>query len=228
MQLNNPLEAAESVSLYEAIRSCRAVRRLRPDPIPEAVLARVLQAAVCGPSGGNEQPWRVVVVRASAAKDRLAELYRANWQSYGDEAAARMQRLPEAKRARGLRILEASAHLAEHLAEAPVILLFFHNVQLMVDPGEFDTYPRALIGASLYPAIQNLLLACRAEGLGGVLTTMLWRQSAAIAALVDAPEPWTFHALVPIGYPLGKGHGPLNRKPLASMAFSETWGNGHA
>ncbi len=219
---------ADSVGLYEAVHSCRAVRRLRPDPIPEAVLDRVLHAAVCGPSGGNAQPWRVVLLREPGRKQRLAGLYRANWDSYRDEAAARMQRLPEDKRARGLRILAASDYLAQHLAEAPVILLFFHNVDAMVDPGELGVYPQALLGASLYPAIQNLLLACRAEGLGGVLTTMLWRESAAIAALVGAPAPWTFHALVPIGYPLGKGHGPLNRKPLATMASDEEWNNHHA
>lgn len=228
MQLRDPLQAAESMGLYEAIRSCRAVRRLRPDPIPEAVLVRVLAAAVCGPSGGNAQPWRVVLLRETRRKQQLAALYRANWHGYRADAAARMERLPADKRARGLRILAASEYLAEHLAAAPVILLFFHNLEHMVDASERGIYPQALLGASLYPAIQNLLLACRAEGLGGVLTTMLWREADAVAALVGAPAPWTFHALVPIGYPLGKGHGPLNRKPLASMAFSETWGNGHA
>jgi len=216
------------VGLYEAIRSCRAVRRLRPDPIPDAVLDRVLRASVCGPSGGNAQPWRVVVLREPVRRQQLAALYRANWHGYRADAAARMERLPEDKRARGLRILAASDHLAEHLAAAPVILLFFHNLEHMVDAAEREIYPQALLGASLYPAIQNLLLACRAEGLGGVLTTMLWRESAAIAALVDAPAPWRFHALVPIGYPLGRGHGPLNRRPLAAMAYDDNWGNAHA
>lgn len=220
---DNSAMSPGDVPLYDAILTCRAVRRLRPDPIPEPVLQRVLEAATCGPSGGNAQPWRAVALRDPSLKETLAQLYRENWHAYRHDASERMQRLPEDKRERGLRILQASDYLAEHLAEAPVILLFFHNLSYMVDAAERDIYPRELIGASLYPAIQNLLLACRAEGLGGVLTTMLWRHADAISALVGAPAPWTFHALVPIGYPVGKGHGPLNRKPVSSMIFDNQW-----
>ena len=81
-----------------------------------------------------------------------------------------------------------------------------------------------LHGGSLYPAIQNLLLACRAEGLGGVITTMMWRREAEVLELFGVPEPWRLHAVVPIGYPARGGHGPLARRPVAKMAFLDRWG----
>lgn len=213
--------------LYEALSTTRAIRRLRPEPIPEHVLQRVLQAAVYGPSGGNAQPWRAIVLRDPDRKQRLARLYNQNWRIYGAAARQRMMQLPEEKRARGLRILDASDYLADHLAEAPIILLFFHNEQLMMNEEDSGIYPRVLLGASLYPAIQNLLLACRAEELGGVLTTMNWRQADQISQLVEAPPGWHFHALVPIGYPVGSGHGKLNRKSLRTMFYSDNWGSSY-
>jgi nitroreductase len=84
--------------------------------------------------------------------------------------------------------------------------------------------PSVVGGASVYPAVQNLLLACRAEGLGCVLTTLLCQVEPEVRELLAIPDPWYTAAAVPIGYPLGKGHGPLSRKPVAKMVFGDQWG----
>ena len=212
------------IGLYEALSTCRAVRRLRSDPVPEAVLERVLQAATCAPSGGNAQPWRVIVVRDAARKRAIGEHFQHAWGVYSTPARERMERLPESSRARGMRVLAAGDHLADHVAEAPVILAWVHDPNGLRHPDEIWTQPHFIYGGSLYPAIHNLLLACRAEGLGGVLTTMTWRREQEVCALLDVPDPWRLHALVPIGYPVGGGHGPLARRPLQKMAFAETFG----
>lgn len=210
--------------LYEALCTTRAVRRLRPDPIPEAVLERVLKAATCAPTGGNAQPWRVLVLQEPERKRALAAPFAATWVDYSGPGRAMMQRLAPEKRARGMKVMAAGDHLAAHLAEAPVVLAFFHDPRMLAEAGADDPQPRFLFGGSLYPAIQNLLLACRAEGLGGVLTTMTWRREDEVLRLLEVPAPWRLHAIVPIGYPLGNGHGPLARKPVSSMVFRERWG----
>jgi nitroreductase len=137
-----------------------------------------------------------------------------------------MERLPADQRARGMKVMAAGDHLAAHLAEAPVVLAFFHDPRLLAQAGENDPQPKFLFGGSLYPAIQNCLLACRAEGLGGVLTTMTWRREAEVLRVLGVCEPWRLHAIVPIGYPLGGGHGPIARKPVATMAYRDRWGGG--
>lgn len=212
------------IELYEALCTTRAVRRLRPDPIPDAVLERVLRAATCAPTGGNAQPWRVLVLRDPERKRALQEPFAATWADYSSPGRTLMQRLPEDRRGRGMKVMAAGDQLAAHLAEAPVVLVFFHDPRLLAQAGADDPQPKFLFGGSLYPAIQNLLLACRAEGLGGVLTTMTWRREDEVRRLLGVPEPWRLHAIVPIGHPLGGGHGPLARKPVSTMAYRERWG----
>jgi nitroreductase len=215
------------VELYEAICTTRAIRRLRPDPIPEPVLARILGAATCAPTGGNAQPWRVLVVRDAARKRALAEHFTATWETYSSPGRQRMERLPDQTRARGMKVMAAGDHLARHFAEVPVVLVFCHDPRMLAQGGADDPQPKFLFGGSLYPAIQNLLLACRAEGLGGVLTTMIWRREAEVLRTLEIPEPWRIHAVVPIGYPQAGGHGPLARKPVSTMAYLDRWGTAY-
>lgn len=213
-----------ALGLYEAMATTRAVRRLRSDPIPEAVLRRVLEAATWAPSGGNRQPWRVIAVRDPAIKRTLGELYAGPWAPYAARQRARLARLSAERRARGERALGAADFLAAHLHEVPVIVVFcFQPEWLMITDAALPR-PSVVGGASIYPAVQNLLLACRAEGLGCVLTTLLCVAEAQIRPLLRIPEPWATAAFVPIGYPVGRGHGPLGRKPVAAMAFADRWG----
>lgn len=214
------------IGLYEALCTTRAIRRLRPDPIPDAVLERILLAATCAPSGGNAQPWRVLVLTEAEPKRALAAHFGPTWERYSSPGRGMMERLPEEKRARGMRVMAAGDHLAAHLADTPVILVFCHDPRMLAEGGEDDPQPKFLFGGSLYPAIQNCLLACRAEGLGGVLTTMIWRREREVARTLGIPEPWRIHGVVPIGRPVGRGHGPIARKPVSTMAYRNRWGAG--
>jgi len=220
-----PSSAARAgFDLYEAASTTRAVRRLRPDPIPGPVLGRVLRAATWAPSGGNLQPWHVIAVRDPVRKKGLAELYRGLWSDYAASRRALLAKLPEAMRAAPERMLAAGDHLAAHWQEAPVIAAFcFHPERLSITDSELGR-PSVVGGASLYPAVQNLLLACRAEGLGCVLTTLLCAREKEVRALLEIPEPWATSAFVPIGWPVGGGHGPLSRRPVEQVAFEDRFG----
>jgi nitroreductase len=212
------------IDLYEAASTTRAVRRLRPDPIPEPVLRRVLQAATWAPSGGNLQPWHVIAVRDPARKQGLADLYRDLWSDYAAGRRALLAKLPDAMRAPAEKALGAGDHLAAHLHEAPVIATFcFHPERLTITDAELPR-PSVVGGASLYPAVQNLLLACRAEGLGCVLTTLLCSREKQVRELLEIPEPWATCAFVPIGWPVGGGHGPLARRPVDQVVYGDRFG----
>jgi nitroreductase len=213
------------LDLYEAASTTRAVRRLRPDPIPDAVLRRVLAAATWAPSGGNLQPWHVVAVRDADRKLRLAELYRCLWVEYARQRRKLIAPLPEEIRDPAERALCAGDDLAEHLGEVPVINVFcFHPERLHITDAGLAR-PSVVGGASIYPAVQNLLLACRAEGLGCVLTTLLCGREEQVRELLEIPDPWATAAFVPIGWPVGGGHGPLSRRPIEEVAFGDRFGD---
>ena len=106
----------------------------------------------------------------------------------------------------------------------PVICVFcFEPGALAITDARLER-PSVVGGGSLYPAVQNLLLACRAEGLGCVLTTLLVASDAEVRELLAIPEPWGTYAFVPIGYPEGRGHGPLSRRPVEQVAYLDRWG----
>lgn len=213
------------IGLYEAQSTTRAVRRLRSDPIPDAVLERVLRAATWAPSGGNAQPWRCVVVREKAAKARLGELYEGEWRRFSAGYAERLARLGAEARARQERGVRAGDYLAAHFHEAPAILIFcFRPSLLAITDAKLDR-PSIVGGASVYPAVQNALLACRAEGLGCTLTTLLCFREPEVKELLGIPADWATAAAVPVGYPLRKGHGPIDRRPVDAMAFADRWDN---
>jgi nitroreductase len=122
-------------------------------------------------------------------------------------------------------MLAAADHLAEHLHEAPVILVFCFNPGRMAITDAGLDRPSVVGGGSVYPAVQNALLACRVEGLGCTLTTLLCFAEPEVKALLEIPDGWYTCAFVPIGYPVGVGHGSLSRRPVARMAFRDSWGN---
>jgi nitroreductase len=212
------------IGLYEAMGSLRAVRRLRKDVIPEDVLARVLRAATWAPSGGNVQPWRVVVVQDAAKKRRLQELYVGPWKQYARGHRKQVEPLAGEARAKQERMLDAADHLAEHLHEAPAILVFCFEPKRMAITDASLGRPSVVGGGSVYPAVQNAMLACRAEGLGCTLTTLLCFAEREVKPLLAIPDEWYTCAFVPIGYPAGKGHGPISRRSVDKMAFRDAWG----
>ncbi|MFK7917899.1 MAG: nitroreductase family protein [Ilumatobacter sp.] len=217
-----------SSDLYETMSTLRAVRKLRSDPIPDDVLDRVLQAACWAPTGGNQQPWRVVVVTDAAVKQGLADIYAPEWAQYSAGFMKRIEGLGAEEYAKWERILAAGDHLADHLGEAPAILMFCANPKMMaITDAKLDRVS-IVGGGSVYPAIQNLMLACVAEGLGCTLTTLHCLREADVKSLLDIPDGWATAGMVPIGYPVGKGHGPITRLAPADMAYRNTFGSSFA
>jgi nitroreductase len=214
------------MGLYQAMSTLRAVRRLRPDPIPDDVLGRVLQAACWAPTGGNQQPWRVVVVQDPDRKRALAELYRPEWHRYIDNRGMekRMAAMTDEARSAWERTMAAGTHLADHLAEAPVILMFCADFRRMAVTDAGLDRQSLVGGGSVYPPVQNAMLACVAEGLGCTLTTLHCFREPEVKEALDIPEEWATAAMVPIGYPVLRGHGPITRLGPEVMAYQDTFG----
>jgi nitroreductase len=181
----------EGLALLEGIRTTRAIRRLEPDPVPRALIRKVCEAGTFAPSGGNRQPWYFIAVTEPERRAFIAERYRAAFARYIAPArkAAEDPAYPEHKR----RNLRAAIHLAEHLHEAPVHLFVAGWTRRGHEQAQ-----------ALFPAIQNVLLACRAVGLGASLTTVHRAFGREIDAYLGLPERIPSCALLPIGWPRGR------------------------
>jgi len=201
--------AGEEIRLLEALRTTRAIRRLRPDPVPPALIRKVCEAATFAPSGGNRQPWSFIAVTEPERRAFIAERYRAAFETYIGPAveAAREPDFPESKR----RNIRAAQYLADHLHEVPVHL-FVAGWKRRGDPQY----------AALFPAIQNLLLACRAVGLGASLTTVHRTFGRELDAWLGLPESIPTCALIPIGWPIGR-YGRPPRKPVDDCLYWERY-----
>ena len=203
------------MEFFDAVTTQRAMRRLKPDPIPEAALRQIMDAAICAPSGGNRQGWSFLVIRDAALRARLGELYRECW--------SELVKLPyyagaarEPADSRTGKMLASARHLGEHLGEAPVLVL----ACIAIDPG---VSPSVTTGASIYPAVQNIMLAARALGIGSCLTTIHRYREARVKELLGIPPNVETAALIPLGYPLGK-FGRPPRLPLGQVAHADRWG----
>jgi len=211
-----------SDSFRDVISTTRSIRRIKTDPVPEDALHRVLEAALWAPSGGNRQPWRMVVVRDTELKRGLGAIYAREWATYVDFNMNNVREAPESVRSRVAAGLAVGTRLAENLHEVPVVVVFVHDPSLLyVTDAKLGRTP-VVGGASLYPAVQNLLLAARAEGLGGVLTTLISQGEPDVQKLLGIPSEWGVHAMIPLGWPQG-AHGPLTRRPLEEMVHWDRW-----
>ena len=211
------------MDIYEAMSTLRAVRRLRPDPIDEEIIQRILTAATWAPTGGNMQPWRIVVVTDSEKKQRLEDLYRPHWESYLPGYEKKIAGAPDNVRKPAERAMEAGTYLATHMHEAPLIAVFCYNPGIMTITDSDLDRPSVVGGGSVYPAVQNFLLACRNEGLGCVLTTLLCYEEPEVRRMLGLPEGWYTCAHVPVGYPVKGGHGPISRNSLDKMVSFNAW-----
>ncbi len=196
----------EDVPLLEAIRTTRAIRRLKPDPVPDALIRKVCEAGTFAPSGGNRQPWKFIAVKDSARRQWVADRYRPMFLKYIQPAVELAEKDPDFPE-RNRKMQRAAIHLAEHLHEAPVHLF----VAGWTRRGE--TQDQALM-----PAVMNILLACRAVGLGASLTTLHRSFQAECDEWLGLPENCPTTALIPIGGPLGK-YGRPPRKPVVEVLF---------
>lgn len=212
------------IGIYEAMSTLRAVRRLRPDPIPADVLRRVLEAATWAPTGGNRMPWRIIAVKDPPKKERLGVLYREVWDAFSQEYTAGFAALPDRVREKQERMVRAGDYLSAHFEASPVICVFcFNPTDMAITDAKLER-PSVVGGGSVYPSVENLLLACRAEGLGCTLTTLLCMREPTVKELLNIPDGWGTAAAIPIGYPLHRGHGPITRRPVEELAYTDSWG----
>ena len=204
------------IDLLDGIATTRAIRRYTDDPIPEADLATILWHATRAPSGSNRQPFRFLVLRdgpgAREAKAVLGRAFRQMWQvkvdedGY-DEGSGSDESSPKARMARTMQ------RFVDHFEATPVVVL-----PCMVryrDPSPID-------GASIYPACQNLLLAARALGYGGVMTTWHMLVEQELRGLLGVPDGVFMAATIPLGRPAGH-HGPVRRRPLGELVYDDRW-----
>ena len=207
------------MKLQDVLETTGACRFYRPDPVPDDVLASVLDAARYAPTGGNRQPVRLIAVRDPDKKRQLKAWYLPIWDTY--VAQAKQRAAPTAGRAR---ILANADHFAQHLDAIPVLIVV---CAVMADLYPTDaTLGRLSIvgGASVYPAVQNLMLKARAEGLGTALTTLLCLVEAQVKALLQIPDGVGTAAMIALGYPEKPFPTRLRRRPLGAMAFMDAYG----
>ena len=198
---------SDEIGLFEAMRTQRAIRYFKPDPVPREALDKILEAASRAPSGTNRQMWHFVVAQDDGLRAALADIYR----RAGRNAMPNLQWLREANP----RILRSATHLIEHLDDAPVLLL-----ACIEHGGETNL----VTGSSIYPAVQNILLAARGLGLGSVLTTFHKQYEGEVRALLGIPDNVETAALLPIGYPAdGVRYGPTRRRPIEEVTHWDGW-----
>lgn len=214
------------MDLIETLRTTGAVREFTDEPVADDVLVRVLDNARFAPSGANAQAWHVVAVKDRGLRIRLRELYLPGWRDYLAMGAAGLRPWAPtndtaAEAAAVASVSEevaaaAAQGFAAHLDRAPVLLVVFADLAALAavdrDAGRYSFAG----GASVYPFVWNILLAARAEGLGGVLTTMLIRQEDGVKLLLGAPDGWALAAVLALGRPVRQAQ-RLRRRPVASF-----------
>ena len=195
----------------EAIMTTRAIRRFTDEPVSEDDVWTCLRAAQQGPSGGNVQPTRYLVVTDPDVRAEVGKLYRSAFTRYAEMA-------PERTDAVGLRIGRSANHLADTLASVPVIVFFLMPRLPSLVEG-IDIGP---VHASVYPAVQNFCLAARALGLGTTLTTVIRVHQAETLELLGVPERWEIAAMVPLGHPAEKFSVAV-RRDVAEVTSFDRW-----
>ena len=220
------------LGLFDAMYTARALRRLKRDPVPDELITQVLDAAIRAPSGGNAQNWIFIVVRDEAQRRRLGAVYRKASDEVAEIYAAR-GRAAHLSDEQYRRLMAGGEYLWEHIAEAPVLLVPCLRTRDMPPRDALPeavakryeahlAYQKQIRGASIYPAVQNIILACRALGLATTITTNHIRCEDEVKAVLGIPNDVDTYALMPIGYPQGK-FGPVARRPVSEVAYADRW-----
>lgn len=205
---------AEETDLFEIMRTTRAMRRLKPDPVPDELVRKILEAGVCAANGGNRQTWRFLVIKERAIKEQVQKYYK---RAYDEVVGPRYQSgelPPGVTRQQYLRQRRAVAYLTDHFHEAPVWIV------ACLEDGQRGS------GGSIYPAVQNMLLAARALGLGATLTSRHLQYEKEVEAILGLPPGVHSYAIIPIGYPIGQ-FGPVRRAPLPEVVYLDHWGSAY-
>ncbi len=211
----------EETDLFYVIHHCRAMRRLRPDPVPDPILMQLLDAANQGPTGSNKQNARWIVVRDPEQRKQLADLNRAAVKAYIGPQSGRPAALPHQTSEKRQRMLEAVLWQAEHMHEIPALVIACYEFDQPVSGGS-----AAMAGGSIWPAVQNLLLAARAHGLGANVTVWHLFREKDVRRVLGVPSDVGIYALIPIGWPLGN-FGPVRRQALDEVIHWDRRCAGH-
>lgn len=208
---------SEAMGIFETIYNCRAMRRLDTREVPEADLMKLVDAANQAPSGSNMQGARWIIVRDQAQRQALADLNRKGVEAYVNVGSQRAAELPHQGADKRQRMLDAVVWQMEHMHEIPVLIIACMDFGVPVDSA---TMSRG--GGSIWPGIQNLLLAARALGLGAAPTTLALGDHKAVAGILELPPTMGAFCLIPVGYPLGK-FGPVTRRPIEEVTRFDRW-----
>src|SRR5258706_3229671 len=208
---------AEDDKLFDIMQTTRAMRRLKPDPVPDALVAKILQAGMCAPNGGNIQRWRFLVIKDTGIKKAVQVWYKRALDEVVGPRYRTIAPPPGATKEGYERQHSAVEYLTDHFHEAPIWI---------VPCIEDKNPPNRTSGASIYPAVQNMLLAARALGLGATLTTRHLLYEKESEAALGLPPGVHSYAILPIGYPMGR-FGPVGRAPLADIVYQDRWGEAY-
>ncbi len=211
------LKRGNTMDLFEVMYNCRAMRRLQTKEVPEADLIKLIDAANQAPSGSNMQNGRWLIVRDPEVKKGLAALNRAGVEGYIQPMLDNPEGLPHQSVDKRMRMAEAVMWQMEHMHEIPALILACLEFGVKVEGNDI------LRGAgSIWPGVQNLLLAARAMGLGAAPTTLALLDQDAVRKVVNLPETMAALCLIPVGYPTGK-FGPVSRKPVEEIVRFDRW-----
>jgi nitroreductase len=213
------------MDLLEVMRCAPTSRRFKAEPVPRESLVRALDAARFAPSGGNRQGWRVVVVENAGSRTALRDLYLPHWRGYLEQTGgARMLAEPDSFDPARVRMVRRADDYATGLDQVPLHLVVGVRLEDLAVTDE--RLPRQSIvgGASIYPFVQNLLLALRAEGLGAALTSLLVPAEAEVRRLLEIPDDVALAGHIGVGYRADPWPARLARRPVEEFAFSERYG----
>ena len=199
--------------LFEIIGTTRSMRRLKPDPVPDALIKQILEAGTAAANGGNTQTWRFLVIKDPEIKKAVQVWYKKAFEEVIGPRYATSAPPPGSTADKYTRQHGAVEYLTEHFHETPVWI-----VACLKD----GPNPGRGAGASIYPAVQNMLLAIRALGLGSTLTTRHLLHAKEVEAALGLPEGVHSYAILPIGYPMGK-FAPVGRGKLSDIVFLDKW-----
>lgn len=205
------------MGIFDVMYNCRAMRRLDRREVPEEMLVKLVNAANQAPSGSNVQNGRWLIIRDSETKQKLADLNRIGVEGYLVPQLEKTTSLPHQSAEKRTRMADAVMWQMEHMHEIPALII------ACMDFGEKVNPQMAAAGAgSIWPGIQNLLLAARAMGLGAAPTTLALGNPKAVKEILNLPDSMAAYCLIPVGYPLGN-FGPVARKPLDEILRFDRW-----
>lgn len=207
-----------SSDLFDILHTTRSMRRLKPEPVPDELICRILEAGAAAANGGNFQRWRFLVIKDPTVKKAVQAWYKKAFDEVVGPRYLTSAPPPGVSAERYKRQHAAVEYLTDHFHEAPVWIV------ACIDEGKAT--PNRYSGASIYPAVQNMLLAARALGLGSTLTARHLLYEKESEAALGLPEGVRSYAILPIGYPMGR-FGPVGRGNLADIVYQDRWGQAY-